>query len=191
MTSISVENAVVTNAGHTIDLSALPGKSINALLSRGLTHFLGSEQASKVKARKDKHLEDTKVEADEDTVAGWKAEFVTKAINALLEGTIGVRAAGQASVDPFEAMCEKIAKAEVLEILRANGIKIPKKDETVKFANGAEKSIEDMIASRLEKNGEAIEKAAKKELAEKAKKVAAAKAIADAATTKDADSLGL
>lgn len=183
--TLSFENTVLTSAGNEIDFAQLPEVSIRALLSRGLTHYLGSEQASKVKAHKDKYLEEHKVELGEDEVAAVKADFVAKAIDALRAGTIGQRAVG-ITIDPLEKAMEKIAKQEVLDILRANGIKVPKKDEAVKFANGTEKTMDEMVAGRLAKNGEAIEKAAKKVLAE-AKRKADALRVADAS---DSEALG-
>lgn len=183
--TLSFENTVLTSAGHEIDFGALPETSVRALLSRGLTHFLGSEQASKVKAHKDKYLEEHKVELSDDEVSVVKADFVAKAIEALRLGTIGQRAVG-ITIDPLEKAMEKIAKAQVLDILRANGIKTPKKDEAVKFANGTEKTLDEMIEGRLAKNGEAIEKEAKKVLAD-AKRKAEALKVADAS---DSEALG-
>lgn len=168
-----------------IDIGKLPEISVRALISRGLTHYLGSEQASKVKAKKDAYEKDNGgVAAAEDEIAAWKAEFVAQAIEKLVAGSIGVRAVGT-TVDPVEAMSERIAKEQVLEILRANGIKVPKKDEAVSFADGSTKSLDDMIATRLEKNGEAIEREAKKRLTDKAKKEAAAKVAGEVKTFAD------
>lgn len=191
MTKLNQEIEVVTVGSIMIDYSALPAKSIGALLSRGLTHYLGSEQASKVKAIKDKHLEEHKVELADDEIAAIKADLVSQAIAKLLDGTIGVRQAG-VQIDPLDIAMAKIAKQEVSDILRANGIKVPKKDEAVQFADGTSKSMADMVSARLEKNRDAIEKAAKKALADRQKQANAAKAVADAVgESKTADALGL
>lgn len=177
-------------AGTAIDLTALPGKSISALLSRGLTHYFGSEQASRVKAWKDKVLEETKVEPAEDEVVAFQKERFGIALSNLLEGTIGQRAIG-ITIDPLEKVKAQIARQDVVDILRANSIKVPKGDEAVEFADGTKKAMADMVKTRLEKDGDAIEKRAKAVIKEREKAKAKAEESAKAVESKTADSLGL
>jgi ABC-type hemin transport system substrate-binding protein len=66
----------------------------------------------------------------------------------MLAGTLGTRTSGP-RVDPLTATMQGIAKREVLTVLKANSIKPPKGDEVVTFANGATKTMADMIATRL------------------------------------------
>lgn len=190
MFQLNAETGSVEVNGKTLDLTALPGKSISALLSRGLTHYFGSEQASRVKTWKDKVLEDTKVEATEDEIVAFQGQRFQIALDNLMAGTIGQRAVG-ITIDPLEKVKEQIARQQVADILRTNGIKVPKKDEAVKFADGTEKTMEAMIATRLANNNDAIEKQAKKQLADRAKEKAAAEAAAKGVETKTADALGL
>lgn len=190
MTNLAVENSVVEVAGKSLDLASLPSKSILALISRGLTHYFGSEQASRVKAWKDAVLEETKAEPSEDEINVKKLERHDIAMKALVDGTIGVRAVG-ITLDPLDKIKEQIARQQVADILRANGIKVPKKDEAVTFPNGESKAMEDMIKTRLEVNGEAIEKEAKKALKARTDAKAAAEAAAKNASEKSAAALGL
>jgi len=182
---------VITYGEHTIDPTKLPVESINALLRRGVSHFLGNEQASKLTA----WIEATTKTANgaapgDDEKAAKKAELIKAAIEALASGTVGTRVSGP-RVEPIEAARNGIAKKEVLDILRAANIKVPKGEESVKFADGTEKTLAQMVATRLEKFGDRIEKEAAKKLADDARRVKAAQATTAAAESKTADALGL
>lgn len=179
---------------HEFAIASLPEASTLALLQRGLTHYLGNEQASKlaswVKGESQANSEDRDVcrawkEANPEAVKAKNDELVAEAVKAVLEGKIGFREPGAAKATPLDAMIARIAKAEVLTILTSAGIKAPKKDEKVKFANGTEKSLAEMIATRIEKEGERITAEAKKAIAAEAKKREAI------ASSVDANDLGL
>ena len=134
---VNVNETVVTAAGHEIDLAALPAKSISALLSRGLTHYLGSEQASKAKTKKDKYAEENGgTEMAEDEVTALKQSLVADAVKALQEGTIGSRAVGIV-IDPLDKVKRQVARASVVANLKANSIKVPKGDEAVELVDPA------------------------------------------------------
>ena len=172
------ENSIITAGGKDIDLSTLPEKSILALVRRGATHFFGSEVASKVKSWKDSQ----EGEVTEDAIAAKKAEFVALGHGKLVEGTICDRAVGQ-SVDPVEAEMERIAKQEVKDTLRANGIKVPTKGEVLKIG-GNEVTLDELVERRLTAHGERLQKDAKKAIAARDKardslKVAEVKSVED------------
>lgn len=187
--NVKVAETQITTAGHAIDLSALPAKSISALLSRGLTHYLGSEQASKVKARKDKFAaENDGAELAEDEVTAIKQALVADAVKALQEGTIGSRAVGIV-IDPLEKVKHQVARAMVIETLKANGIKVPKGDEACEFAGGVKLTMADMIERKMAKEEEAITKKARSIIAEKEKSAKAARALAASVDAKTADAL--
>lgn len=171
---INHEKSTYTVAGYEIDVTDLPAKSIDALLSRGLTRFLGNEQASKVSSWKAAFKTEHGTEPTDDNVAAYHASVVADAVKRLVEGTIGTRQPS-VTVDPLEKEMHRLAKAEVVEILRANSIKVPKEGEAVTFADGSQKTLDDMIEARLAKRGEAIEKEAKRILAAKAKRAEGAK----------------
>src|SRR5665213_2926780 len=181
----------VTYGTHEIDVDALPEASKAALIRRGISHFLGNEQASKVSAWIESATKEAEgTEPTAEAKAAKKAEFVKSAIEALVAGTIGTRVSGP-RVEPIEAIRNSIARKEVTDILRAAGIKVPKGDEGVKFADGTVKTLAQMITTRLDKFGDRIEKEAAKKLADDARRVKAAQAHAATVETKTADALGL
>ncbi len=183
---------VITYGKHTVDFATVPPQSLTAMLRRGVSHFLGSEQASKVTAYfdPDRKLADGETRLD-DTPENReivKADFQAKAVDALLAGTVGMSTRGPAA-DPIETEINRIARREVGDILKKSGVKPPKKaDETVTIG-GTAYTLEQLIARRLDPNSPAgvdkktgvshvdrITKEAKKVMDDKAK--AAAKAAA-------------
>lgn len=171
----------ITYGETQVDFSKLPETSVRAMLSRGLTHFLGSEQASKVIA-KFKAEDGTKSGTEVDWAAA-KAEFVAAALVALHDGTVGVSTRGPTK-DPLEAEIASIVKREVTATLKANGLKFPKDGETVTFGNGVTRTGAEMLANYLAKNSDAVHKEAEKALADKAR---AAKKLADKVSEKLGD----
>src|SRR5665213_1092378 len=148
---------VITYGEHTIDPTKLPVESINALLRRGVSHFLGNEQASKLTAWVESVTKDGGAVPDDSAKAAKKTELIKAAIEALASGTVGTRVSGP-RVEPIEATRNAIAKKEVLDILRAANIKVPKGEEAVRFADGTQKTLAQMVATRLEKFGDRNEK---------------------------------
>lgn len=169
--------AQVTWGDLTIDTATLHEKSTVALLRRGLAHFLGNEQASKVASWMKSFEKSEGREPTDDEKAAKKAEYVEKAIAALWAGEIGMGVRGPA-VSPLEREVERLARGEVMAVLKSNGIKPPRGDEAVKFANGAEFTLEQLIERRIGAHGERLEKEAQKKLAadEKRRKAAEAEA---------------
>lgn len=167
---------VISVAGRDLDVNSLPEKSVAAILRRGFTHYFGSEIASKVKAKKDKHLEEHKVEMTEQEIDTLKALLVEDGFAKLLAGTLGDRAVGQ-SIDPVEALIESKARAEVKDMLRVNGVKVPKAGETIKTPDGAEYTLDELVERRLSNadHKARLEKEAKKDIAAKAKAKASLK----------------
>lgn len=147
----------------TIDSATLPETSVKALLSRGLSHFLGNEQASKVAAKKEAFKAETGNDAADDEVAAWKEEFQAAAIAALEAGTVGVRAPSAPRLDPIESVIRRFAKAEVLAVLKNANLKAPVKDETIEIGGNAF-TMEDLISRRISKEGERLTKEAKKHM---------------------------
>lgn len=189
MPKIEIEISEYKNGDIVLDLTTLPAKSVSALLRRGLTHFFGSEMASKVKAVKDRHLADTKEELGEADVAAVKAEFIRKGVEALLSGTIGERAVGQ-TVDPVEVEMERIAKREVREICKLHNVTIGK-DGVATFAGGQTKTLDEMVAKRIDTNRERLTKEAKAVIKAKESKKAAIASEVQGGDAVDADALGL
>ncbi len=183
-------NQTMTYGKHTVDFATVPAQSVTAMLRRGLSHFLGSEQASKVTAYfdPDRKLADGETRLDDtpENREKIKADYQAKAIDALLAGTVGMSTRGPA-VDPIETEINRIARREVHDILKKSGVKPPKKAEDTVEIGGSKYTTDQLIARRLDPSGPAgvdkksgvthidrITKEAQKVMADKAK--AAAKA---------------
>lgn len=168
----------VTYGTITLDFTTLPPKSLEAMLKRGVTHFLGNEQASKVSGWKARLAEGSdeapaRVPSDEE-VSAKKAEYVAAALAALQAGTVGTASRGP-SVDPVEAEMDRIAKREIKAILEKNGAKFAGKgeDRKVTFADGSAFTMDELVDRRL---ANATEGARIKSEAEKAIRQAAKQA---------------
>lgn len=183
MQTANNESLVVNYGALTLDFAAIPHTSLMAMLRRGVTHYFGSEQASKVTG----HFDPDNYDAAKNEVAPtdtpearatFKAECVAKAHEALLAGTVGVSTRGPA-IDPVEKIAQGIAKAEILAILKKAKLAWPKKPEDkITFPNGDAFTGQELIARRLAKEGDRINKDAK---AEHAKRVREAEKRAKAA----------
>lgn len=183
----------VTYGTHTLNFDSLPPKSTEAMLKRGVSHFLGNEIASKVTTAKKKFAAANEGrELAEDEITALRGEFVAKALSALNEGTVGIATRGPAA-DPIEAEMDRLAWIEIQGILKANGSKSEGKgdDRVWAFANGAKFTKEELIDRRLDPTGpagvdtntgtvhaERLRKEAEKAIKAKAKAAAAVKAIA-------------
>ena len=167
----------ITYDTHEIDFDHLPAKSQAALVARGVTHFLGNEQASKVSAWVKAQAEEG-VEVGDDEKAAKKAEYVAAAIKALTEGTVGSRSVGPRAT-PFESALRAIAKEEVSAKLKAAKIKVPKGKETITY-RGNELTLDDLIDRHIEREGERLVKDANARVRESEKRVKASVAAAEA-----------
>ena len=174
-------------ADYVVDAATLPQVSIHALLSRGFAHILGNEISAKIVARIRREIkgENKEVptreqitafrEGNEDIVASWAKEEEEKVLQALADGTLGVRAPSGISnqrLDPLTREIRKIALAEVSAILHSNKLALPKGEGKVVFPNGEAFTRAELVERRLAKHGERIEKEAKKVLANVEKAVA-------------------
>lgn len=161
----------ITYGDTTLDFSTLPPASLSAMLRRGVSHYLGSEVASKVKAYFDSEDENgNKSEMTEASRAAKVAEVRADFLAKLEAGTVGVSVRGPA-VDPVEKIARQLAKAEIVVILKKNGLAWPKTaDATVDFPNGDKFTGAQLIDRRMAKEGERLTKEAAKVAAERARK---------------------
>lgn len=146
----------ITYGKFEIDMEKLPVASVEAMFRRGVSHFFGSEQASKVTAYFDPEHDDAANRPDSaEARAAKKAEFQQAAYDALLAGTVGVSVRGP-SVDPISAIINRLAKAEVKTILASFKLKWPTKaDDTVELPDGSKVTGAQLVARRLDKEGPA------------------------------------
>lgn len=192
---MSDPNMVITYGTRTLDFNALPAASLVAMLRRGVSHYFGSEMASKVTAYFDPEHDDAANRVDSaEARAAKKAEFQNAAYDALVAGTVGVSIRGP-SVDPITTIINRLAKAEVKTILASFKLKYPTKaDETVTLPDGSAVTGAQLIARRLDKDGPAgvdkktgvahadrLKKEAEKIAKEQANKNAKLEAMADEA----------
>lgn len=177
MSDQSTASSVITYGSVSIDVAKLPQASVMAMLRRGVSHFLGSEQASKVTSFFDPDQENPPADTAEARAAK-KAEFQADALEKLLAGTVGNSVRGP-TVDPLTTHMRRIAKAEVTNILKANGVKFPAKaEDTIELPDGSKLTGTQLIDRRLAKEGERITKEAKKAMDDQAKKAAKAQEAA-------------
>lgn len=198
---MTINSHKFTVNGTEHDLFAMPDASVSAMIGRGITHYFGSEVASKVKAWQDKieagDTESTPPVAprpvSDDEKAAKKAELVGDFLSRLSAGEVGVRTPA-IQVDPVEKVLDRLVRESVLATLAANGIKAPKKDESIQFADGSTRTMADMLARRKAMGkdpatgAEFAAEAARIVKAQQKKKAAAEAAVPE---VKSADALGL
>ena len=161
----------ITSYDTEFDIGALPEASVKALLSRGLNHVLGNEVASKVTGFKT--VGEGQPEHTEAEIEAFKVTARQKAIDAILAGTLGVRAAG-VTVDPVEAAMERITRDEITTTLSANKYKWSKsvkgEDRTVALPD-VKFTMDELVERRLAKHGDRIRAAAEKAVKAKQRKL--------------------
>lgn len=168
---MSNPNLILTYGDFTADFNTLPETSLVAMLRRGFGHFMGSEVSSKVTAAFAEDNETQPSVSKDEYKAQVQAEMFAK----LQAGTVGVSTRGPA-VDPITTIVRRLAKAEIIPILKANGLAWPKKSEdVVSFPNGDKFTGAQLVDRRLAhpEHGTRLLKDAKKvsdEAARKAKK---------------------
>ena len=167
---------MLTYSTHQIDETRFPQVTIDKLVARGLSHILGNECASKVVAFVEKEAAEGR-EVSDEAKAAKKLEFQNSMIEAMYNGTLSVRASAGPSLDPVEKVMRQLAKGEVSEILKANGLSFPTKDKTITFGEGdsAEHlSADDLIDRRIANHGDRLRKEAEAEIKRKAREAAKA-----------------
>lgn len=179
---MSTEN-IITYGDIKIDFAALPAVSQMSLVRKGLSHFLGSEQASKVTGLFKLDAEG-KIKAEvadtPENRASLLASFQAKAVDALLAGTVGVSVRGP-TIDPVDKHVRRLAKVEVSTLLAKNGVKVPKKaEDTITTPDGAKYTMEQLVSRRLAhaEHGPRLQKEGERAHAEAVKKAAKVEAAA-------------
>jgi len=173
---------------YKIDLSSLPEASLRALLSRGLTHYMGSEQASKVTAAR-KAAEEAGETFGEAEAEAAKVKFQDEAWGHLVGGTMGGGARGPRGT-AVETVMRQIIVADITTKLKAAGLTVPKGKDTIKLGEQAF-TLAALIDRAMARDGDRFRKEAEAEM--KARERRAAKALADAKASgaTGLDALGL
>lgn len=185
--TITLTDVVVSYGDHEFSVGELPHASVVALIHRGMTHFLGNEQSSKVTAWKKAQEKGTDTVAgrvpSDDEIDTYRDSKVDAAIAALRAGTIGVRESSGPKASPREGIVRDIAKLEVIAILIERklvkeGTKAVKNDKGFAFGDQTV-TFETLVDRRTEKFAERLGKEADEELARRARVAAkAAKSVA-------------
>lgn len=160
---MSNPNLVIKYGDFTADFNSLPESSLVGMIRRGFAHYMGSECASKVTAHFDPDQENPPSDTPEARSA-FKAEVQKGAFEKLLMGTVGVSTRGPA-VDPITTIIRRLAKSEVVNILKQNGLAWPKKaEDVVQFSDGRKFTGPELIDRRIAdpKHGDRLGKEAKK-----------------------------
>lgn len=165
----------------TLDFDTLPEASRMAMFRRGVSHFFGSEVASKVKAYFDSEDDNgIKPERTDESNAAKLAEVRGEFLAKLLAGTVGVSTRGPA-VDPITVIVRRLARMEVQTTLKQNGLVWPKKaEDTIELPDGSKVTGAQLIDRRIARDGERLTTEAKKIAAEQAKKAKKAEEVAKA-----------
>ena len=176
----SIMSLEITRAGQTFDFAKLPQASAAAMLGRGLTHYLGSELSSKVIGWSKRFEKENSREPNDAERDAYRSEALAAMVAALEAGTVGTVTRG-AAVDPIEAEMEKLARADINAIIKANGLKWTGKGEerVVTFADGQTRTMDAMVEKRLADKGDEYRKAAEKNIRAKQKALEAKKGEAD------------
>ncbi len=172
---------MLTIGDYEIDETKIPTNVVNRLLGRSIAHILSNECASNVlgKSRRaivgkdgdPKSVTEAMLEtyrnANAEQLQKWSDEFCSGKIAAIYDGSLSVRVARGPSRDPVEAAARAIAKSEITAVLKTNGLKWPKADETVEVG-GQEVDGDTLIDRRLAnvEHGARIAKLAERKVAD-------------------------
>lgn len=156
----------VTYGETKVDFGKLPAASQFALVKRGLAHFLGNEQASKVVS----HFKNVPDAGEADKTA-YRDACVKDALAALHAGTVGNSVRGPRG-SAVETIVRQIAVKEIKNILGMNKLKMPKAGEKVTMGNGQSFTGDELIARRLAnpEHGPRIQKEAEAQIKADARK---------------------
>lgn len=155
--------------------SEVPAVSLLALAQRGVTHYMGNEQASKLTAWVKKP---ENKDATEEQVKAYAKTLHDAAWQKIMKGEMGVRSAGQPRITGIEAVMRKMATAWVSAALAKQGVKLPTGDKTVNMA-GKDFTREQLIDRALKTKGDFFRAEAQKQMDEEAARNAGAGEMGD------------
>lgn len=190
----------VTYGEQTFDFAALPHTTLMAMAKRGVAHYLGNEfnaatlgqevanivshddpevqKANRAKwdamstAERKERLKAYR-DANPDAVKAIYDAEMAERVRDMAEGKVGISVRGP-SVDPLTAIMQRLAKARVVNILKALKVAVPKKaEDIVAFADGQAFTMAELVSRQLAKPDvkAAVEKEARKVMADQAKAV--------------------
>jgi len=171
-----------------IAISALPPASLLAMVSRGITHYMGSEQSSKVVAARKAAEEKGEAFTDEAAEA-LKNTSQKEAWQALLDGKVGMGNRGPRGT-ATETVMRRLIVADITAKLKAHKLSVPKGDATVTLGSRSF-TLAQLIERAMAREGERFRREAEAEIKAMERKAAAAIAKAAQAGGEGPDALGL
>lgn len=185
------DDVSVTYGAFTFDLSTLPESTLVAMVRKGISHYLGNEQASKVSTWAKARAESDLGAANDVELATYKSDVVAAAVASMHEGTVGANTRGPRG-SSLDTEIKKIATKEIMDLLTQHGISKPKKAaDPISFPNGDAFTLAQLVERRLAKFGERITNEAEANMRAAARRTAQEAAEAAANGGNGADALGL
>jgi hypothetical protein len=140
-----------TGHEYRVAFADVPARNLAVLCQKGITHFMGNEQASKYVAYKASDV--GKAASKEDQLA-WLKTCRDEAFEKVLNGTLGIRSAsGAARVTGIDAVMRRIAVEMLTAELAIHNAKLPTGDKTIEVRGKAytrEQLIETMLKRRAD-----------------------------------------
>lgn len=125
-----------------VETDSLPESAIAALLHRGLTHYLGNEQSSKVTGWKKANPN-----ATDEEIEAVSNQYRVVAFDALLNGTIGTRAGGP-KLKGLDRLIHLVAVEQITALAASRNAKMPS-------GKGSADKVSAMVAKWLSDEGRA------------------------------------
>jgi hypothetical protein len=157
-TTTSLEGKEFKHQDITVSPADIPTVSLFALAQRGFSHVLGNEVASKLAAFR---KTEAGAAATDEEVAAFVKSKREEALEKILNGTLGTRAASSPRVTGIEALMRRVAveflQARFAAYSKKSGTKVslPTGDKVVEVA-GRAMTREQLIEAELKRNGEQI-----------------------------------
>lgn len=130
-----------------LDWRELPPSTVKALIRRGVNHYFGNEQASKLSTMKAKAEADGTPMSDDDIESERDALFEAAKAH-MFAGTIGTSVRGPRGT-PIDSIVRRIAEAQVRATLKALGKPMPTGDKVVEFNDGTKLTRAELIQRRI------------------------------------------
>lgn len=206
-----MENFILTNAKGTakINTAELPDASIVDMMKRGFNHYTGSVQntkvTNKVKAllaeqsgRKASDIGESEVnawrKAHESESERYLQEYINEALQALREGTTGMRATAAPKRDRVDIRLEARVLTYIENNLKSHNLVLPKDDSTTIDWGGEKRTRSSFIENVYRNFGAKWREEVIQELAEedeRARQKAEQLAQQAAASAEDQKALGM
>jgi hypothetical protein len=180
---VQAAGSVALKGGASVELDKVPGAQLAWLVAVGVRSVVSNARSDAAKTARDSATAAKLPEPTTTELDTLKAEAEAELIAAIYAGTAGTSARGPRGT-AVETIARRIATEEVKAILKAHGLVQPAKGAKIRFADGQEFSLTELVGRRLEQHGERLQAAAEAEAARSAE-------AAEAGGADVAEALGL